>query len=299
MEKRIAYYRKKDSKPWPEVINAGFAKSMSKFGVAYFEDGSVEEKDFLDLCSKMKLDFERRTILKCTGKSLFDHPYHYLSVPGNRKINFLNETEYDEICTECNKCMLNIGYLPERNLILDYNSINPKNEFFHINGYSIPTIFIISHRLKEIMQSAGLMGYQLMPCTASANRHSYVNTGSHQEFADHSIDTQYYQFVITETVNNPPFAGTVRDFSPPCKKCHTRNGFYLSIEPCFNRSDLKDTDFQVFDEYISDNVGRFAIRSQREIISARALKILIDNKVRLQRYLTDPPIKYGVVEIDG
>lgn len=195
--------------------------------------------------------------------------------------------------------MIKAGTIPHRSLILDYNSINPKHDFFQITGYSMPRIFIISRRLKEIMRSAQLTGYKLLPCPASTNGRSYVNTVSDQKFENKSINTEYYQLVITEMVNNPPYGGKVRDFSPPCNKCHTHNGFFLSIEPRFRRSDLKNTDFQVFDEYISDNTGRFAIRSQREIISAKALKIFLDNKIRLLRYLTDPPIKYGIVEITG
>lgn len=75
-------------------------------------------------------------------------------------------------------------------------------------------------------------------------------------------------------------------------------GFYSDTDPSFHPDDLQHTDFQVYDAYRSDNMGHFHIPGEVAIISAKVLRLFIENKIKgLTRYMTDPPIQYGIVDI--
>ncbi len=87
MNKRIAYYTLADSLDvWDDTIRQLLDKQISKHGVISFEDGSAQEIEFQKNCSERSISVERKTILKCTGKDLFKHPYHYLTVKPDKSI---------------------------------------------------------------------------------------------------------------------------------------------------------------------------------------------------------------------
>ncbi|GBC60974.1 hypothetical protein DENIS_1934 [Desulfonema ishimotonii] len=301
MDKRIAYYRpSKRLVNWPKDVLQRFEKSESKYGVMYFEEGSEEEHSFLALCGEHGLGLIRGTMLKCTGKDLYRYPFHYLTVKMFRKMNY--EYEFMDFSTACNNCNTGIhrvGATQVKKIQLDSGQLK-SNDILEMPGYKAPNIFLISRNLKDLMESENFTGYRLIPCLEKGRHYSEKEMRSNTQSKKLENEANYFQLIITDKIINPPDIGRFRTLTPPCPVCNTFSNFIEVDEFVFHIKDLQKKDFQILNEYNFKGMGRYHIGGDIPIISSRVLRLFIENKIKgLYRYMTDPPVKYGIVEIEG
>lgn len=97
MEKRVTYYRVagRGAVCWPETIADLFKNNLSKYGVIYFVEEPEREADFRKRCDALAVPLSKRETLKCWGKDLYRHPFHYLSVQGDNRYGEAEEAYMD------------------------------------------------------------------------------------------------------------------------------------------------------------------------------------------------------------
>lgn len=296
MNKRISFFIIKEKIPWPNSIKKRFGKYISKFGVPYFEVGSKEEEEFIEECLNHNLTLTRKTVWQCTGKDLNKHPFYYLSVKVHNNIKYDEDfMDYSNACNECGWGTNRIGAKQIKKIKLNYDKLKLIDITYLPN--TSEHILLVSKRLKELMEPMKFKGYTLIPCLDSSKQYSEKEEKLTYQSEELEKDAKYFQLIVTNKVNNPPFVGMVENFLPPCQNCKSFRGFFISISPFFRQGDLKEVDFQYFSEYDSENFGRFSLQNYSYIISSNFFSFLIGNKVKLDVYMTDPPVKYGVVEI--
>ncbi len=207
--------------------------------------------------------------------------------------------EYNKACNVCSQGTLRAGARQVRKIVINSNMLKSKSiDILALRGYRKPNIYIISRKLKNVLETYPLSGYKLAPCLEKGPDYSEGDRKFHTKIDSFYKNAKYFQMIITKSIVTPPKVGISTDFIPVCTNCNTHPGTFISMEPCFRMNDLLDVDFQNGDEYISDNLGRFVISGSYDIISKRVVKLFIENKIKgLIRYMTDPPLKYGVVEI--
>ena len=275
-----------------------FEKHVSRFGVIYFEEGTKEEHDFKKILKSQTITTNRSTVLKCTGKDLYRHPYHYLSArPERRDFDYKYFMNYNNVCKGGGDLLCQTNLIQKNKVVIDLKK--PLNfDIVEIPGILKPKIHIVSRRLKEIIDTSGLTGYKLVPCLEKGKDYSKEET--HFEIQSNKLEKEanYFQLVVTDEVKIPDCIGKITRIFSQCTTCNAVYGFLSDSDSYFKDGDLMKTDFQRSGDFRTSN-GKI-IRSATEsiIISSKVLKLFIDNKVKgLFRYMTDPPIKYGVVEI--
>ncbi len=298
MNKRIAYYTLADSLDvWDDTIRQLLDKQISKHGVISFEDGSAQEIEFQKNCSERSISVERKTILKCTGKDLFKHPYHYLTVKPDKSIydekSFMDR---DRVCAGGGSVLCNTGARQTNKVTIDLKK-SKHLDIMTVPNIHKPKIHVISRKLKEVFESTLLKGYRMVPCLVKGNTYTEDEMKLESESKRLAEEASYFQLIVEGRVKSPPCAGTVTKVFSQCPTCGTVYGFYSDTTPYFSKDDLENTDFQLFDEYISSEGRRFSVAGEIIIVSAKVLQLLIDQKNSgLASYLTDPPIKHGVVD---
>jgi hypothetical protein len=296
VNKYISYYYLKDRLgTWPDPIIKKFSKNFTKYGGPWFYVCSDIEAEFEKECSSYNIDYYRKTILKATGKHLFDYPYFYLTVSTDRNIytdeDFL---DFSNICDE-KVFFCGHGIKQYRKVSIDYD----KSKLLDI--MITPTklrLLLISRKVKDIIEHNGLTGYRLIPCVEKGKK--YKETDLLFDTYSKSIENnaQYFQLIVTEKVSRPPIVGNLIRIFSQCPKCKMVSGFDSDQSTYFNKNDLKNTDFQFYNEYSTSAGDTFLIPNDIYIISSRTLRHFLDNNIKgMTRYTTDPPIQYGVVEI--
>jgi hypothetical protein len=298
MEKRIAYYTLTERGAfWPENIAKLYKNELSKYGVMYFDEDSNKEAEFVKLTSELGIDTSRKTITKCTGKDLYHHPFHYLSVQVDR--DYQEKDEFMDLTSACGgdgQILCRIGGKQKRKIVIDPKKSKQLDIMTKPNWFK-PKIIIISRRLKELMETMDFSGYDLVPCLAAGREYSQTDVNYDSQNINVEEQASYFQLIITAEILNPPTTGNIRVFSQ-CQRCKTVYGFDSDATPLFRSEDLNTTDFQIFSTYKSDKAGKFRIAGEIPIISADVLRLLIENKISgLTSYLTDPPVRHGIVEI--
>lgn len=299
MNKCIASYSLKNRLDvWDDTIAHQFKKQMSKYGVISFESGSDLEAEFQKVCTERSIEILRKTIQKCTGKDLYRHPYHFLTVKPDKSV-------YDEklfmdtsrVCAGGGQVLCKIGAEQTQKIWIDLKK-SKKLDIMTVPNIHTPKIHIISRKLKQIMEPLALSGYRVVPCLEKGKRYSEYDMRLDTASAQLEEEANYFQLVIEQRVLNPPCAGNLIRVFSQCAACKTVYGFNSDTTPYFSVDDLENTDFQLFNEYITSDGSRFTIAGEIAIISSTVLQVLIDQKITgLASYLTDPPIKHGVVEL--
>ena len=299
MEKRIVYYNLTEkASMWSESILNKFQANMSKFGVVYFDEGSEKEAEFINQCKLDSISVNKKTVLKCTGKELYQHPYHYLSVKPLWDRYDINQFMInDNACRGGGDIICKIGAIQKRKIVLDLTK--PLNvDIVEFAGVFRPNILLLSKRLKNMMESQGFHGYRLIPCVNKRLQCSEEELLLDKSSNRLNEQATFFQLIVTDMVSNPECVGKVKRIFSQCPTCKTVYGFYSEGTPSFKTGDLKKTDFQRTFQFITCMGDKYDFAKETIIISSRALRFLVENKAKgLFRFMTDPPIKYGVVEL--
>ena len=270
-------------------------------GTPFFEEGSTLEQEFLNACVSLQVTAKKhRTYWYCTGEDLYRHPFHYLSVQSEGNLVI---PEFMDQSTGCGyrdqRIICRTGITQRHKVTVTTQLAQRLNrlEFVELSFPRSPRIYLITRRVKNLLTTEPLSGCQFIPCLDESKVYIESQKNIHHLCPQLESEAQYFQLRVTITTAHFPFggAGIIRK---QCPQCGTVQLAFLSKGVTFQRQDLADTDFQYYNGYCTDNIGEFHIDADITIVSARVQRLLIEHKIRgLFRYLTDPPIRYGVVEI--
>ncbi len=296
MNKYISYYYLQDRLgSWPDIILTTFDKNFSKYGGPWFYQGTSDEAEFEQHCASLNVEYYKGTLLKVTGKSLFEYPFHYLTVANDRYVYSESDfLDFSNICDE-KDFFCGQGIKQYNKITIDY-----KNSKL-LDIMETPTrlsLLVVSRKMKDFIESNGLTGCTFTPCAEKGKSYAKQDLLFDAYSKEIEKNAQFFQLTVTERVINPPNIGSLRRFFSQCPQCKRASGFDSDQTAYFSRNDLKYTDFQWYSEYATSEGNIFEIPGKIYIISSRTLKLFKNNKVKgMIRYLTDPPIQHGVVEI--
>ena len=300
MDKRMVYYRLVSiTHGWPPVTRKRFSKNISKFGVVFFDQGAQEEREFQEHLRKYKLDVERKTIACVSGRDLYRYPFHYLSVQLDRQYSMDQIMDFESACGGDESVLCREGVKQRKKIVLD-PSKSKLLDIMQMPMWLKPRLNVISRRLKELLESINPTGCDFVPCLTRGNEYSEEERDLKRPDVPNPESIDRFQLVVTAKTRGPCQAGRILGFSQRCRSCKTVYACRFERTPCFFREDLGETDFQRYDEYMTDEGEQFAIPGEIIIVSARVLRLLRENKVAgLSRYLDEPPVRHGVVEIEA
>lgn len=180
---------------------------------------------------------------------------------------------------------------PRTAKLLDKNDILVRN-------YPIsPKIYLVSKRLKDLLQTNQASGCAFRACMAAERLRGPSLTQAALPEEELEASANYFQLRIVSKVASPPHVGRMRK-SKGCPKCNSAEIAITELQPYFLPGDLSSIDFQYFNEMLADNVGRLRLSGEGAIVSGRILRVLLESGVKgLARQYTDPPVKFEVVEV--
>lgn len=299
MEKRVAYYTPPSTTGvWPDSFLAEFKAHVGKHGVMSFEEGTVTEEAVQRRIKQAGLEVSRRTIINVTGNDVYRYPFYYLIVQPDR--DYYNVRDFLDFSTACDgggQILCWTGVEQKKKITLDVKK-SKLLDIMAVPNVLHPRIYIISRRLKDLLGNADLSGYQVIPCLEKGR--NYSNFDADLEFTRPELDedARYFQLMIKKQTSQPPRTGIVTKIFSQCSRCKAVYGFDSRTTPYFDRDALSTSDFQTFRGYTADNLGYLNMGVDAAVVSNKFLRIIIDNKLTgLTNYLTDPPIRYGVVDI--
>jgi len=278
-----------------------FPKEISEFGAIYFEEGSEREKEFIDHARKKRIKISRRgAFISCTRSEITRFPFFYLSVKADR--DYGQKEKAFDMSLACgggvDEIFCETGIKQTKKIIIDPKK-SKKLDIMDVPFTSNPPAFIVSKRLKDLLEAHGVTGCKFIPCLELGKDYPEEITLLHTHDESLAETADYFQLLITETVINPPSVGYVK-IKDSCPKCKTVQNMEIETNPVFTIDDLRKTVFQVFNQYSTSNSGIIRIPVEIPIVSSRILDLILENKMKgIREYLGDPPIQYGIVEIRG
>ncbi len=298
MHKTISFYQPVTSTEWPDSIWGTYSLQISRHGVPYFDAGSELDALFQDTLSQLGFDALRQTIEVCTGAHLGCHPYHYLTLQQDRDYSKKEIFDLDGKCPGDKSVVCTSGRRQSSKIWVDPG----KSKNLDIMGAASsvrPRLIIVSSRLRELLEGSGLTGFGFIPCLRVGEFYSDEEIALRSESERVEKLAPFFQLVATSNTRKPPWIGKVLSVFHRCRKCGTIYGAYFTREPVFKREDLDaGPDLQQFASYETSNLGAIDIAGERLVISFKFLELLRENSVRgLANYLTDPPVKHGIVEL--
>jgi len=298
METPVNHYELEDSKGlWPTIVER-FNKNVSDNGVPYFKQQPSMEMDFVRFCNDNGLRFRRKTILEYSGRGPTDRPFYYLAVRDTREY----EQEFIRLkCDGGGKGMCWSGAEQVRKVtltaaiakVIDQSDIVVKN-------YPIsPRVYLISRRLKDLMEPFRFSGIAITPCLEVGAKYSEDEAAFASRSGRLEKEAKYFQLnLISRTPGKPSIGNLVA--ASGCPRCHALSIIDGDKESEFKPADLGAEDFQRFNEVTTENKGDQHMIGQIALISARALGFFIESRIKgLKPYSTDPPVKYAAVQIRG
>lgn len=300
MDKLIAYYTLPSGFD-PNKVPGHFLANFDKFGYITFNANSKEEADFSVMCKMYDVNLTRNILRKVSGKDLDKYPYYYLSIKNDK--NFHNIKEFMDFSSACPGGE-QLRFCPSGVKQIKKISINPskiKNiDILTISGLARPRVLIISSRLKQLLEGNNYSGFKTIPCLEEGKEYSTKEKEIDYTSKKIEEDANYFQLIITEQVESPASIGELITICTECSLCGTVHGFESSHNPIFPINGLKNTDFQTFHQYRTNNKGTITITGQVQIISLRILKLFLLHNIKgITSYTTHPLIKYGVVETEN
>lgn len=288
-----------NTRRWPKEIKEKFGRFLGKYGVISFIDGSQEEMEFLTLAERLKIELSpKQTIMEIRGNDLYRHPFYYLNVKANPWEYSEDFMDMSRACKEENKelACCEMGAIQKKKVTLAPKET--KNfDIMHKSGWFNPQIIIVTPRLKEIILSNNLTGCKFVPCLEKGKSYTDEEVDFASECPGLEKEAKFFQLVIPSETLGPQQVGKIHKICIRCSKCGTVYGFY-SDRISFRKDDLNTTDFQKCSLCESENMGQFKTSVEVVIISSKVLRLFLENKIKgIDSYLTSPPIRYGVVEI--
>jgi hypothetical protein len=284
VSKQIHYYEFPIKAPEIEQLQTLFKRNLSKFNVPFFEAGSQAEQDFLKFCSGAGYSPQQKTITAYEpGKPNDDVRYLYLTLKDDRGRCIPDRNpDFIDLSAACpgseNFGICNRGARQTGRVVVaeaGYRLID-ELDFIVTQFPLVPKIYLISEKLAQLFANAKATGCEILPCKSQS---------------------VCYQLSIVAKTTRPVKVGQTR-ISKRCSICGSVKLMFSNKERFFCESDLTNVDFQLCDLYETENAGTFSFPFSFPIVSKRIFDLLVDNKVKgLNRYTTDPPIKYAAVQI--
>ncbi len=297
MDKRLACYSiRASTAAWPRHVIERFPGAQGRFGALTFDDGSDKDLSFQECIAAMELSVIRTTHIKCTGQALFRHPFHYLSVRDDRdyeKNDFMDERSK---CTGDQGILCRQGVKQKERIMMDPRK-SKELDIMLDPRWLKPCILLVARGLKDRLEAMGATGCEFVACLEAGRQYSDEERDlSARKEID---DAKYFQLVITARARQPKRLGKLRRISQQCSRCGTVHLWDAEEIPgYFKAGDLEDADLQSFDRYQCDDGTEFVGTIEVPVISARTLRLFLEHGIRgLRRYLVDPPIQYGVVDV--
>ena len=280
--KQIHYYEFPTQTPEIGQLQTLFKRNLSKFNVPFFEAGSQAEQDFLKFCAGYSP--QQKTIIAYEpGVGNDDVRYLYLTLKDDRGscipdrspdfIDLSVACPGSESFGICNRGARQTG----RAVVAEagYRLIH-ELDFIVTQFPLVPKIYLISEKLAQLFASAKATGCDIVPCKS---------------------ERVCYQLSILAKTAKPVKVGQTR-ISKRCSICGSVKLMFSNKERFFCEGDLTSADFQLCDLYETENAGTFSIPFGFPIVSKRIFDLLLQNNIKgLNRYTTDPPVKYAAVQI--
>jgi hypothetical protein len=293
--RRYAIEYAKDT--WLEIVRM-FRQNISPNGVPYFKGETVgdAESEFLRFCLHKGLRITQKIILEYSGKGPLLRSHYYFSVHDTR--------EYDQgfielSCDGGGKGLCWNGAKQVRKVpITEHIAKVVGQRDIAVKNYPIsPRVYLISRKLKELMDPFQFSGCTVVPCLQSGQTYSVEESAFSLHCKKWEKASEYFQLIITARTVALPSIGNllVASRCPRCKSASVLDGDKYCQ---FHRDDLSSTDFQCFKGVASANQGIIRLVGEIPIVSARVLQFFIENKIKgLKPYSSDPPVKYAIVDV--
>lgn len=288
-----------------EKLRKLFDKEVSRWGDINFEEGSEREKEFIDYVTKKRINVYRKGVfVSCTRSEITKLPYFYLSLKADRKYG--QESAFD-MSTACKGWKDPNSFGCENGIKqIKKLTINPKKsknlDITTVTWFLNPMFYVVSRRLKYLLEEHKATGCKFIPCLKWGEEYPDELTLLDRPDENLAERADYFQMIITDSVISPPSIGNITLRKPhACPYCGTYFSFTPERRlPIFSMDDLRETDFQVYNQFKTTNMEIIRISVEVSIVSSRILDLMLKSKMKgILRYLTDPPIPYGVVEIHG
>lgn len=324
MKKRLNEYFDTDLKRyrWPDAIRMEFKEEQNRWECYAFEAGSEREAHFLKVCEDLSIGLKKRSALVVTGNAVYSVPYLFLCIKedkypggfGNYRdsINYYSQfIDFENVCSldlaedglrtgETNICM--VGARQKGKAIVDVTNTHANIDLMTLY-HPHHRILIVSRHAKEIFEKAGLTGMKFVHCLERGR--SYTEEEKSLDNTSETLEknAKFFQLMVTEEVNAPPYAGNIIHGPPPCERCGSYEVYTSDDEYGFHYkslADLKEVDFQYCKQAESQNRGIINLAHPQYVVSSKVVKIITDNK--LKGWIGCgmlPKRKYDVIEIQG
>lgn len=247
-------------------------------------------------CAGKRVTLIRKVLVEHCGKGPLERPFYYFSVRDTREyiqdfVRLNCDGGGQGMCWNRAEQFQRVTVTPPLAKALDQSDIAVKNHPIS------PRIYLISRRLKELMDPQRFSGVSFTPCLEAGSDY----TPEEKAFDSHSDrlekEARYFQLSITSRTPGKPSIGNLLA-SSSCPRCGAASIIEGDQELQFKPADLAQQDFQWFRDVASNDMGDQRLVGQIAIISSRALSFFIENGIKgLKPYATDPPVKYAAVQI--
>lgn len=304
MRKRIRYFKIKGSAPPPKELKALFSHEKGKLGYFTFDYGSEREREFVSHCKKAGLEYYQFSSVVVSGRDIASIPFFYLH-PENDK-NYHREIilEPGSECRHDGFIYCKAGGKQIRKIEIDPQKVK-KLDIMQLPGFSWENKFIITRRLKELLERENVTGYRTLPCLTSGLK--YTEKERAFDFISSRLeeDATHFQLVVSAKARKPEIVIGFASQEYVCEKCGVP---YLNPRSLgdlgfsYYRPDgLSSEDFQTYMGLQKEGDSRvFYSLFQKVLFSGRVLHLFLQNKIRgIFKLYEDPPIKHAVVEVVG
>ena len=296
MEMLIAFYMLAQSnRDWPDALKARFSQELIDH-VMYFDNGSAREKEFLDLVDDLKIQVWTWTILSCSDDDVYRHPYHYLSVREDRRYRLQDYLDLADACPGDEQVWCHTGATQTSKLVIDPGKSRDL-DIMVIPGSLKPAVYVVSARMKQLLESIYVRGCRFVPCLEEGTQYSADDIRFESTNPQIRETASRYQLDITGRARRWPCVRRIM-VGRQCSRCATAEWLYLDGSAVFEEDDLDDVDFQTFDGYRSDSGQEVVMRGEIAIVSSRVLRLFAEQRIRgLEDYSVEPRVPYAAVEI--
>lgn len=298
MNKRIAnYLLRTRNQDWPKSLADAFHFARGKYGGFHFDVGSDEDQHWQREVARLGLDVDRKTMILCTGRDLYCHPYHCLTVTEDRDYLKPEVMDKSDMCPGDSSTLCRTGVRQIAKLQLDPTK-SKSVDIMWDSRWLKPNVITVSPKLKRLLEADDVTGCRFVPCLDSRKNYSpeEMRFPAHPGVLDE--DAVRFQVLVTASVINPKRLGRVRRLIEQCSVCGAVYRWDSEEYGYFQSDDLADVDFQKYDSYQGSNGVQFVTAMESVVISSRVLKLMHEAGVRgLQRFLVDPPVKHGVEDV--
>ena len=321
MESRLAYYDVEGCEdfqpeirerfgnhldPWSSSISSiesamswireRFGKHLSRGGVPCFKNGDEAEAEFVRFCQEKGIRAYRKSLLAYSGKGPCNRPFYYLSVKDSRDYGL---ESFRLTCEggDGRRCLSRVDQISPIAIEPRTAKLLDKNDILIRNWPISPKVYLITKRLKELLQLNDASGCSFRVCVVAESLQGRSPAAIADSMAELEAHADYFQLCIVSKVLAPPHVGLIPN-SKGCPKCKCVDIVTTEFEPYFLSGALSSIDFQYFDEFLGENTGCLRLSGEGAIVSGRMLRLLLESGVKgFGRRYTDPPVKFQVVEV--